>query len=161
MWQRIKPLFRTSFSLREMILATTAVAGLAAAFYTHRAFGPTAFVLSYDPRKALNPLVKREHPVELSYSSGGGTLTHGNASEAEYELVYAVTKPDGQTLLDALKADVRKAFDGAGCEITGRSEGELCFGFYYQKGATMGFMKAYALDLSDRVKIRYLAYEHR
>jgi len=161
MWQRLKSLFSARFSLREMILATTAVAGLFAAFYVHRPFRPTAFVTSFRPQTVLDPLVKAKHPEGVNSNSGGGTLNLGNAAEMDYDLLYAVTTPPAAELLQGLKAEVRKAIEGEGCEITGWSTGELSFGFYYERSATMGFVKASAEELPDRIKIRCFAYEHR
>jgi hypothetical protein len=91
----------TRFSLRELLLAMTAICGFAAAFYTHRPFSPTEFLSSFRPRNVLDPIVLAAHPVGLSYSSsGGGGHTFNGPSAMQHQiLTYDITDPSAEELL--------------------------------------------------------------
>lgn len=154
----------TRFSLREMLLTMTAVCGLVAAFYNHRPFFPTAFLINFQPQPVLDAIVLAKHPVGLSYggSSSGGYAFNSPSASRQCFMTYDVADPTAEELLVVLRDAIEKELTKEGCRIVGRtsSAGEG-FGFDYQKNAAIGFVWVYGLQGVDRVNIGYLAFEHR
>jgi hypothetical protein len=164
MFPRIKPLFRTSFSLREMILATTAVAGLAAAFYanTNKGFHPSPFILQFRPLDGLAALAEKANGPGISYSTTGGNASYDErmaVTQAEFSLKEPF--PPVDELLDALQGRVKKALEDDDYQVTGTMESGSTFSFHYKYKETQGYVLAHAYESDDRREISYFAIEHR
>jgi hypothetical protein len=164
MWQRIKPLFRTSFSLREMILATTAVAGLAAAFYANidKDFEPSPFILQFRPLEGMAAQAEKANGPGISYSTTGGGASYDERTaitQAEFSL--NEPKPPVNELLRDLQIRVKKALSANGYEMIGMGRSTSTFSFNYRYGRTLGFVLARAYESPDRREIFYIAVEHQ
>lgn len=165
MFQRLKPLFRTSFSLREMLLATTAMAGLAAAYYANvnKGFHPSPFILQFRPLDGLAALAEKANGPGISYSTIGGGASYDARSainEATFEL--RAPHPPVAELLDALENRVRNALAADGYEVLGTMTGKgETFSFAYKYERSFGYVYARAFESADRREIAYLAIEHQ
>jgi hypothetical protein len=151
------------FSLRELLLLTTAIAGLAAAFYTHRPYGPTSFIQSFRPQPALMAWVQSKQPTGLSYGAGGGGgLSIDTDASQQWEMTYHTTAFTAAETLDELRRQVSQALARAGCEIRGRSSrAGSTFGFEYQANHAFGVVWALAYQQGEDIHVFYHAYEHR
>lgn len=155
--------YLTRFSLRELLLAITAVCGLAAGYRANRPFSPTKFLTTFRPQQVVLPLIQAAHPGGLSYgTSGGGDSFSGSYETQQFALDYEVTIPTAASLLGALRGAIEKELAKDGATILSRSAttGES-IGFVYQNGRNLGFVWVYGYQGPNDVKIRYLAHEHR
>jgi hypothetical protein len=165
MWKRIKPLFRTSFSLREMILATTAVAGLIAAFYVNinKGFEPSPFILQFRPLDGLAAQAEKANGHGISYNTVGGSASYDERTainESTFEL--REPQPPVAELLLTLESRVKKALAAKGYEILGTMRGKgKTFSFAYKYGKSLGYVSARSFESADRREIIYLAIEHQ
>jgi hypothetical protein len=164
MWQRIKPLFRTSFSLREMILATTAIAGLVAAFYSNidKDFEASPFILQFRPLDGLVAQAEKANGRGISYSSTGGGASFDERTainQAEFSLYEP--QPPVSELLDTVKSRVKTELAAKGYQMIGSMATGNTFSFNYEYRDTLGYVLAHSYESVDGREIFYIAIEHR
>jgi hypothetical protein len=164
MWQRIKSLFSARFSLREMILATTAVAGLAAAFYSNidRHFEASPFILQFRPLDGLVAQAEKANGRAISYSTIGGSASFDERT-AINQVQFSLYEPQPPVaeLLDALKSRVSKELAAKDYEIIETMASGVTFSFNYKYRDTLGYVLAHAYKSNDDCEIFYFAIEHR
>lgn len=148
------------FSLRELLIATVAIAAVAALFVKNRPYQPTPFLQNFDARALLTTLGKENGlAVEPIAYAGGNSLGPGRQT-LEQELVYhRVTAEELRgSVMPAFRARVEKLLGSSGCEIEGRgASGKLEdasqrwskvreFSFDYRYGETRGVFRAYVFE---------------
>lgn len=152
------------FSLRELLLAMTAICGIAAAFYTRRPFSATNFLEGFRPQDVVEPLVIAASPTHLSFGSsgGGGPAYHGRSATREFQISYEAPKPTVNEAVAALLVAVEAELTKGGYEIIGRSTiGDSAFGFDYESDGADGVVRVKGYQWDDRVEIDYFAHEHQ
>jgi hypothetical protein len=161
MWQRLKSLISARFSLRELLLAITAICGLAAAFYVHRPYRQTSFIANFRPQPVLMPAVLARHPTGLSYSSaGGGGFSVDDHSTQEWTLEFQTDQFSPRDLLKLLRGEIETAFKTAKCKVGSTSTANDAFTLEYEGPTANGIVWVFGVREGENIKIHYLAYEH-
>jgi len=151
---------RFQFSLRELLIATVAIAAVAALFVKNRPYQPTPFLQNFDGRALLTALGKENGLAAEPISYAGGNSLGPGRQTLEQEFVYhrVTAQQLREKVMPAFRARVEMLLDKSGCEIEGRgASGKLEdasqrwakvreFSFDYRYGETRGVFRAYVFE---------------
>jgi hypothetical protein len=144
------------FSLRELLLAMTAVGALVALAVKSYPSSPTPFFHQFNPEVELRA-VFQELGVKLGSGGGGsGGSWGGGSGRKRWDFAsHQTDRPLGQIGYEYSKR-VEAALQRHGCKVTGRHwDGDIRlrsltgFAFSYRRGATQGEFVAEFMDLPD------------
>lgn len=145
------------FTLRELLLATVAIAAVVALFVQRRPFDQHAMLQSLDPH-ALVTQICSEQGIELQNTSsqhasgvvfGGGYYLESDTEFSELSFADAKTK-----VMPKVLANLREAIESDGGDITGHGvagsddQSEVTsFWFQYRRGPIRGVSRGYVFEL--------------
>lgn len=162
---------RSQFSLREMLIATFAVAAVAALIATNRPYSPTTFFTTVD-EKATLMLVCADLGETLEFGGTiqgrGGTDAGGGQRESSLMINVPNSHRFRTTVMPEFQRRIEKMLEQSGCSIELRSEGKNTslrelqeFGFGYRAGATRGMIRVFSLaHREDQTRLLILVDEH-
>jgi hypothetical protein len=137
------------FSLRELLLAMTAVAALLALAVKSYPSPPTTFFRQFDSQASLQTLCN-DLGIDMPSvrMSAGSSLGPGGGRRHWHVWSCQKQHPFAEISLEFAKR-VKAEIVRHGCKITGSSLGSTSFGYSYQRGGTKGEFVADFVDLHD------------
>lgn len=159
------------FSIRELLLATVAIAAVVAVFVQRRPFDQHAMLQSFDPRAVIQKTcgdLGLVADVPASSHSSGVVFDGGYHVEAESDLAKPSYTDIKTKLMPELRKRIEQQIEDDGGEIVGHSTGgsedqsELArFSFEYRRGRVRGITRAYVFeDPSGTSKLLVLLDEY-
>lgn len=143
------------FSLREFLLAVTAVAALIALAVKSFPSSPSPFVRQYNPEAEFRKLCM-ERGVKLGSSGSGSSSSMGpGVARRRWHMASHQDQVPLGELMAAYSDRVEKSLQSQGCQITGRgwsgrNKRDLSgFNFSYRSGSQQGEFVVESMDLPD------------
>jgi hypothetical protein len=146
------------FSLREFLLAVTAVGALVALAVQSWPSSPSAFVRRFDPQAEFKAICAKRGIKFGSSGSGSGSSSGGGYTSKRWHFA----SHQDQAVLGSLAADfadrVEAILVSQKCQITGRSKTWIGsqnqrnlagFGYSYRSGSQQGDLVVEFIELSD------------
>lgn len=145
------------FSIRELLLATVAIAAMVAVFVQRRPFDQHAMLQSFDPKRwVLKTCQDLELPASIpSSGTSSGSSPGGYYIEADLYLQQLSYEDTTRKLMPELQQRMGKLIDEQGGEDRGRSvtgsreNGMSRFSFHYQRAGIRGIVRFFAMQNPD------------
>ena len=158
------------FSIREMLIATVAVAAMTALFVENRPYSPTIFLQNLDERSLLTQCCA-DLGVTLGSIVEEGVKNRVWGGHGNHNATLTISEPDIDVLqtevMQALRSSVEELLADSNCVITGRTtvattgdERLVEFHFRYHRGSVQGVIRVISLEQpEDESRLRFLTDE--
>ncbi|WP_442483489.1 hypothetical protein [Aeoliella sp. SH292] len=153
----MKNLFR--FTIRELLIATVAVAALVALFVQRRPFDDHTMLQSFEPHQMLTKVCNDlgiPYAMASSGHSSGVVFDGGYRIEAEIDLSKPTYDDVRTKLMPELMKRFKRAIEEDGATIVGEGKNgspkfdEIShFSFEYRRGPVRGITRAYTFENPD------------